>query len=341
MSGKTGIEWTDSTWNPIRGCSRVSEGCRNCYAEGVAARFSHPAKQNYLTEWGDYEGGRAEGPYHGLIAKTGQWNGQIKVIDHLMNWPLRKKKPMRIFVNSMSDLFHENVPDKVIDRIFAVMALAPHHTFQVLTKRPARMRAYFENPGYRSEIIGIEAEDISGIDRYDENLHQRWLLPFPNVWLGVSVEDQATANERIPLLLDTPAAVRWVSADPLLGPVVLNRYLFVGAEGGIDFAYTPRQLLHWIVCGGESGRNARPMHPEWARSLRDQCEAAGVKFLFKQWGEWVPDGQQSSHDIPAIASSQPRAISFHRFDENTSGSKVGKKAAGRLLDGVLHDAYPD
>lgn len=314
MSGKTGIEWTDSTWNPIRGCSRVSEGCRNCYAEGVAARFSHPAKQGYITEWGEAQGFRNEGPYHGLIAKSGQWNGQIKIADHLMDWPLRKRKPQRIFVNSMSDLFHENVPDDVIDRIFAVMLAAHWYTFQVLTKRPQRMKEYV-----------------------NERFHD---LP-PHIWMGVSVEDQATANERIPLLLDTPAAVRWVSAEPLLGPVVLNRYLFVGAEGGIDFAHTPRQLLHWIVCGGESGRNARPMHPEWARSLRDQCEAAGVPFLFKQWGEWLPDGQQSSHDIPAIASSQPRAIPFHRFDENTSGSKVGKKAAGRLLDGVLHDAYPD
>ena len=308
MADKTGIEWTDSTWNPIRGCSRVSEGCRNCYAEGVAVRFSKPGM-----------------PYEGLIATGGQWNGTIKLVPDLLDWPLRKRKPMRIFVNSMSDLFHESVPDTFIDKVFAVMAIAQWHTFQVLTKRPDRMVAYFADMKKSSDrgfnvcsYFGATDEQVDRIARIPSGL--------PNVWLGVSVEDQATADERIPLLLQTPAAVRWISAEPLLGPVDLGKHLFVGAEGGIDFSYTPRNLLHWVVVGGESGRHARPMQREWARSLRDQCEAASVPFLFKQWGEWAPNWLNDDNGIETPGSMWM--------------DRMGKKMAGRMLDGKLHDEYP-
>ena len=227
MSSKTGIEWTDATWNPIRGCSRVSEGCRNCYAETVANRFCGPGK-----------------PYEGVVQigadgkGNGKWNGQIKFVEkHLLD-PLRWKKPQRIFVNSMSDLFHENVTDEMRDRIFAVMALCPQHTFQVLTKRPERMLAYLsddeaplrwdDSPGdwnlsKAEDGLVYSAMERRDTARMDKRGYVRLDNPLPNVQLGVSVENQKAADERIPLLLQTPAAVRFISAEPLLGPINLNR----------------------------------------------------------------------------------------------------------------------
>ena len=238
-----GIAWTEETWNPIRGCSRVSEGCRHCYAETVANRFKGPGQ-----------------PYEGLIAPGGQWNGNITVAHNLIDQPLRWKKPRRIFVNSMSDLFHENVDDYIIRRVFDVMAQCPQHTFQILTKRPERMQQLLS----MWERIGITGDHFKG-------------KPLPNVWLGVSVEDQTTADERIPLLLETPAAVRWISAEPLLGPIKLT---WEDRADGMIVDKFP--LLDWVVVGGESGQGARPMHPQWARDLRDQCQAAGVPFFMKQ-----------------------------------------------------------
>lgn len=306
MGDKTGIEWTDATWNPIRGCSRVSEGCRNCYAETVANRF------------------KGEGqPYAGLIAKGGQWNGSIKFVPEMLDQPLRWRKPRRIFVNSMSDLFHENVPDEVIDKVFAVMALARQHTFQILTKRPERMRDYMNSDALierNSVVIGARNS----------------MILWPHVWLGVSVEDQKALDERLPLLLDTPAAVRWISAEPLLGPVDLSCWPIYGPDR--------EQMLNWVVVGGESGPHARPMHPEWARSLRDQCAAAGVPFLFKQWGEWAPTANAYETDPWRDLLPDGTDYTYQRIDEFETAvrvRRVGKKAAGRLLDGVQHDGYPE
>lgn len=317
MADKTGIEWTDATWNPIRGCSRVSEGCRNCYAEGVAKRFSGPGL-----------------PYEGLIAKGGQWNGEIKLVPEQLNQPLRWSKPRRIFVNSMSDLFHENVPYTYIDKVFAVMAMAHWHTFQVLTKRPDRMVAYFADIK-KSPERGFNVCSYFSAD--DEQIDRIACIPrgLPNVWLGVSVEDQATADERIPLLLQTPAAVRWISAEPLLGPVDLTRLNYAAHAYEIDAlnaenndgTYYEHTSLDWVVVGGESGRSARPMLREWARSLRDQCQAAGVPFLFKQWGEWAPNWYNDDNGMEI-----PGSIWMDR---------MGKKMAGRTLDGILHDEYPE
>ena len=335
MGDKTGIEWTDATWNPIRGCSRVSEGCRNCYAEKVAARFSGEGQ-----------------PYEGLMAKSGRWNGQIKFVEHLLDQPLRWKKPRRIFVNSMSDLFHENIPFDFIDRVFAVMAMCPQHTFQILTKRPERMLEYFNNTGgvSRRDWVLIAVSRVTRKSRVDSF---QW--PLHNVWLGVSVEDQKTADERIPLLLQTSAAVRWISAEPLLGEIDLRK---LNADG---FAYDLDELngesneetfyenisLDWVVVGGESGKSARPMHPDWARKLRAQCVESNVPFLFKQWGQWkeinlsesvgekewyiinkngvidIPDDRTPSEDIGEVAMIE-----------------VGKKKAGRTLDGRTWDEYP-
>lgn len=361
MSDKTSIEWTDATWNPLRGCSRVSEGCRNCYAEGVAKRFSGLGL-----------------PYEGLIAKGGQWNGQIKLVPELLDQPWRWTRGRRIFVNSMSDLFHEHVPFEYVAAIFWLMSVTDRHTYQILTKRPARMLEFvrwLEDQIDYEELFDIEdvlykvahdnpvvaALPWEGTTKrrggYD-NCGPAW--PFHNVWLGVSVEDQKTADERIPLLLQMPAAVRWISAEPLLGPIDLKAISFTAAPGffgdALDWHHLPHCYekegrkwpgLNWVVVGGESGREARPMHPDWARSLRDQCAAAGVAFLFKQWGEWAPA-------LPGIRTEEgiwmhPNGDTFgpvegERFVPAPLSSHlycIGKRIAGRMLDGVLHDGYPE
>ena len=346
MGQKTGIEWTESPWTPIRGCSRVSEGCRNCYAETVANRFKGPGE-----------------PYEGLIAKGGQWNGEVKLIQHKLQEPLRWKKPRRIFVNSMSDLFHENVPDSFIDQVFAVMAMTTRHTYQILTKRPERMRDYITNLteaakdeqfAVDNELLGlpdrISNYAIDHINKGADNCGPLW--PLHNVWLGVSVEDQPTADERIPQLLETPAAVRWISAEPLLGPIILDDFLFRGdhslretdplaaamlAEAVADGHGWIRPAIDWVVVGGESGPGARPMHPYWARYLRDRCQAAEVPFLFKQWGEFAPspDG--------GLPDDLPESAGYYFEDPHPPGKtwRFGKKRAGRMLDGEVWDQYPE
>ncbi|MCZ0926504.1 phage Gp37/Gp68 family protein [Halomonas janggokensis] len=342
MSNKTGIEWTDATWNPIRGCSRVSDGCRNCYAESVANRFS-----------GDGQ------PYEGLIAKGGQWNGQIMLVDHKIDEPCRMTRPRMIFVNSMSDLFHPNISFEVVAGIFGIMAAASWHTFQVLTKRPERMREFFQwiddhplrsmfdcqklqeqHPGsdWRPFFLADMASKIlpSGGEGLKVELKPEW--PLQNVWLGISVEDQATANERIPLLLQVPAEVRWLSCEPLLGPIGIDTLLGKMPEDDDGAPYPGN--IGWVVVGGESGSNARPMHPEWATSLRNQCADAGVPFLFKQWGEWLPVGK-NPHDLDtAIIQRGQTNTRCYAWGDGEAAIRVGKKATGRLLEGKLHDAYP-
>ena len=336
MGDKTGIEWTDATWNPIRGCSRVSEGCRNCYAEGVAKSFSGQGM-----------------PYEGLIAKGGQWNGKVRVVDSVFDQPLRWVKPRRIFVNSMSDLFHEAVSFDVIAMIFSIMSVTTRHTYQILTKRPERMLAFFEwacdGLDYPFKIADAWPPGLAwkpaghGRGGYD-NCGPNW--PFENVWLGVSVEDQATADARIPLLLEAPAAVRWISTEPLLGAISFEG-MWVEFEN-IAIHQNMLEALDWVVVGGESGPRARPMHPDWPRTLRDQCEAAGVPFLFKQWGEWAPRGPavMGYPSVEGVLRIRLTDLGENGSDLGAEGDnhawmqRIGKKAAGRLLDGVLHDAYP-
>lgn len=266
MGDKTGIAWTDATWNPIRGCTPVSEGCRYCYAASVAARFSGPGM-----------------PYEGLAERTPKgprWTGEVRLIEDHLDDPLHWRKPRRVFVNSMSDLFHPALWLQVIARIFAVMAAAPQHTFQVLTKRPERMAQLLNDSGFLSAV-----EEFAVIR----------LWPLPNVWLGTSVENQEAAGERIPHLLRTPAAVRFLSCEPLLGPIDLEGRLDTdhecpegGPVCGQCFAGAPAARIHWVIVGGESGPNHRPFDPAWARSLRDQCREAGVAFFFKQVGGLRP-----------------------------------------------------
>jgi protein gp37 len=293
------------------------------------------------------------------------WTGKVaRARDKLFLKPLRTRKPTTWFVNSMGDLFHESIPDEWIDRAFAVMALCPQHTFQVLTKRAERMRAYLGGT-HRWRDIAVACLPLVTMstgyapDHFVEDMSLGRFLP--NVWLGVSAERQQEADERIPYLLETPAGVRFVSAEPLLGPIDLNSlcggtldallghdFEAIGdiRDGGILSKTSHPPGLDWVIVGGESGPNARPMHVGWALDLRDQCNAAGVPFFFKQHGEWHPRRNRPGIAEHCIAING--AIS--RGDELKGGpekrprwiaiERVGKKAAGRLLDGREHDDMP-
>ena len=247
MSDRSGIEWTDSTWNPVTGCTKISPGCKHCYAETFAERFrgvqGHPYEQGF----------------------------DLKLWPERLIYPLVWKEPRMIFVNSMSDLFHKDVPDDYIRRVFKVMTEANHHIFQVLTKRSERLLSWTK-AYYRKEKLPL------------------------HIWLGVSVENQDYVK-RIHHLQEAPAQIRFLSIEPLLGPVHLDASKLRG--------------IHWVIVGGESGWGARPMNPDWVRDIRHQCENYKVAFFFKQWG---------AHD--------------------SQGKRVGKKAAGRLLDGKTWNEMP-
>lgn len=305
MADNTKIEWADATVNAVNGCSVISPGCTNCYAMRLAGtRMQHHPSRAGLTQ----------------PSKAGPvWSGEVRLSEPALLQPLAWKRPRRIFWNAHGDLFHDAVPWEWIAKVMAVAFLTPHHTHMILTKRADRMRAWFDTLAEEggaddfSEIIEDIAQSVGRECDYPE-----WTLPLDNVWLGVSVEDQTRADERIPDLLTTPAAVRFISAEPLLGPLDLSH---IGS--GHPFRLWPK--IDWVIAGGESGPGARPMHPDWARSLRDQCAAAGVPFHFKQWGEWVI-ADQSHEPFTGIKDRD-----FFR---------IGKKRAGRLLDGRTHDEFP-
>jgi len=254
----------DATWNPVTGCSKVSAGCKNCYAERVFPRtawdqckcghmHSHePTPNGRLTIFNCIEPGCDCAGFQ-QREFTDVWTHPDRLVQ-----PLHWKKPRRVFVNSMSDLFHEAVPFEFIDKVFAVMALTPHHTYQILTKRPER-------------TLTGDGESC---------------LPLPNVWLGVSVEDQKTADQRIPLLLQTPAAVRFVSYEPAIGAVDFKPWLYTDSAGNpMDHEHRVWGVkLDWVIVGGESGHNARPFNIQWARDVIRQCQAAGVAVFVKQLG---------------------------------------------------------
>ena len=366
MADGSAIEWTDATWNPVVGCSLASPGCTNCYAMTMAARIERMGTAPY---------------YAGLTqaSKAGPvWTGKVATAPrHVLTQPLRWRKPRRIFVNSMSDLFHDSVSDETIDRVFAVMALCPQHTFQVLTKRAARMREWFEErwqptPAQRMEFGGdvvVMPANPHGEDRHDQvysaasdigtaaglldtknDAHWdeagspkalQFAWPLPNVWLGVSAEDQARADERIPELMATPAVKRFVSCEPLLGAINLDSLRESGwhrldALRGLSIhdqtentlaSIKPIGRLDWVIVGGESGgKSSRPMHPGWVRSLRDQCAGAEVPFFFKQWGDYLPLGppERWQADVP----------------DKLEWQYLGKKAAGAELDGKTHREFP-
>lgn len=326
MSGHTKIEWTDRTWNPVTGCAKVSPGCDHCYAETFAERFRGTAGHYFENGF------------------------DVQLRDHKLGEPLRWRKPQRVFVNSMSDLFHDAVPDEYIAKVWAVMAVAPQHTFQVLTKRHGRMRSllgseHFKDLVARAMVLPASHGGVNPDLDTPPDLH--W--PRRNVWLGVSVEDQHWADIRIPALLDTPAAVRFISAEPLLGPVSIY------SNSSLDRV---EAQLDWVIVGGESGHGARPMHPNWVRSLRYQCSEEArspgdsIPFLFKQWGAWVPESM-NLHDASApaaflsadaitrpLVNGKPEGPPMSRGQDITV-RHVGKGRAGRVLDGRTWDEFPD
>jgi protein gp37 len=332
------IEWTGLTWNPIAGCTIVSPGCTNCYAMRQAARI-----ERMLPSLDHYKG----------LTKTSKagpvWTGKVALApDKTLLEPLRRRKPTTYFVNSMSDLFHEDVPDAWIDKIFAVMALCPDHTFQVLTKRSTRVREYFVGKHRYRDVHPLEDRYIAIDEAMNEIAPEHWCkrelqdyyeegLPLPHVWLGVSAERQQEADERIPDLLATPAAVRFVSLEPLLAPINLPRIglnsgchldALIGATVARGSVVEDWPGLDWVIVGGESGRDARPMHPNWARAIRNQCTAAGVAFFFKQWGEYV-----SGSEVEGPGE-------HYSFPDGATVRRTGKKLAGRTLDGREWNEMP-
>lgn len=264
MSDRTEIEWSDATWNPVRGCTKVSPGCKHCYAETFAERW------------------------RGIPGHAYERGFDPRVVPEMLDQPLRWTRPRTVFVNSMSDLFHADFPREYIATVFGVMAATQRHTYQVLTKRDPRefFRWYEGESGAGASAMAALYAAAHVHPDVDVDMVVPW--PLPNVWLGVSVEDRKYGIPRIDQLRETPAAIRFLSVEPLLEDL-----------GEIDL-----RGIHWVIVGGESGAGARPMDAAWVRSLRDQCEAAGVAFFFKQWGG------------------------------------VRKKAAGRVLDGRTHDAMP-
>jgi protein gp37 len=366
MADHSHIEWTDATWNPVTGCSVVSPGCTNCYAMTLAGtRLQHHPSRAGLT----------------TPSKAGPvWTGEVRFNEQWLDLPLRWRRPRMVFVCAHGDLFHESVPDAWIDKVFAIMALAPQHTFQCLTKRSGRMRAYVTQAAGLSRNLGGNAVSImeefesvtSGsvkttypirASRVRDEVINRAHGGLPNVWLGISAERQQEADARIPELLATPAAVRFVSLEPLLGPIDLNSIAvrqFAGEPARIDAlrgwypgnAADGMVCLDWVIVGGESGKAARPMHPDWARSLRDQCTAAQVPFFFKQWGEWAPgecaDGPQTRTEPVAwhwddrwsYGRLSPRVSEETHRDDEPDVYRLGKARAGRLLDGREWSGMP-
>lgn len=407
MSDGTKIEWTDATWNVVNGCSVVSPGCANCYAMKLAGtRLKHHPSRAGLTQY----------------SKAGPvWTGEVRVNWEIIDQPLKWSRPRKIFVCAHGDLFHVSVPTDVIVTILAVCIAGHHlrgHISQILTKRPDRMRLLLNSAEFW-EQVNIEAEmnvmeRVDALNRRSDDARATLreygpANPPPGIWLGTSVEDQKRADDRIPDLLATPASVRFLSCEPLLGPVNLSEvcggHFFQNPLTGHRYHDAPEGVhsasdylgakIDWVIVGGESGKGSRPMHPDWARSLRDQCEAAGVGFFFKQWGEWYPtgsvdcyrhgpqkrerqfpraeglswlkDGRSCLRDfsvseharrIASGAASCSRAVevdqealdAFETSIKLTVGPtnplgyewmyRVGKKAAGRLLDGVQHDGMP-
>jgi protein gp37 len=294
------IEWTDQTWNPIIvPCTKISTGCDNCYAETMAKRLSKIESTKY---------------YEKVVNENG-WCGTPYFVKSQLEKPLKRKKPTKYFVCSMGDLFHESIPYVWFERVMSVISKCPQHTFQILTKRPEIMAWYF-NAFYKS---------------------QPGLLN--NVWLGVTAENQEQANIRIPVLLQIPAKVRFVSVEPMLSAIdltslsqtdILNTNALNGQSYilGETYENVNDLILDWVICGGETGHNARPMHPEWVRSLRDQCKEVDVPFFFKGWGEWWPADPQR------LYRKQPEVIN------NQLVFRTGNKNSGCMIEGEKFKQFP-
>lgn len=355
----TKIEWTDRVWNPTTGCDKVSPGCDHCYALTMAKRLKGMGSVKYQND--------------GNPATSGPGFGFTMHPDAL-DAPLRWQKPAKVFVNSMSDLFHSGATKEFVAQVFAVMALTPQHTYQVLTKRPGVMRSWLSDELFRTAVLdaAFELWRPGCPETYQSSagyLTHPAPWPLPNVWLGTSVEDQKRADLRIPHLLETPAAVRFLSMEPLLGPVDLEFiHHFEPTCGGCSGLLSPAHEpscgvepgkhwgIDWVIVGGESGPGARPMHPAWVRAIRDRCVSAGVPFHFKQWGEWkngsaAPEGLSSRNHVVVNDGRHAPAAQYCSGASDLSSNetlrrsatymaRVGKSNAGRELDGRTWDEFP-
>jgi protein gp37 len=322
----TKIEWAQETINPIVGCTRISPGCAHCYAAPMAWRLAH--NPNLPSDVRD--------AYRAVVKKVNgrvDWTGEVRFIPSVLDRVSRWRKPRRVFVCSMGDLFHEAVTDEMIEAVFAKIEISPRHTFMLLTKRPDRMERFINHPSGKH-------------------------LTRDNVWLLTTVENQAAADERIPHLLNTPAAVRGISIEPMLGPVDLKWHLaeptgnFRTHQGKRQIELKSHNKLHWTIVGGETGPGARPMHPDWVRSVRDQCAAAGVPFFFKSFGDWVErgylgtvginKGEMAVHPDGTVLDRRPTPEeAYNHGTKWKTMVRVGKRQSGRVLDGRTHDEYPD
>lgn len=321
MAQDSAIEWTDNVWNPVTGCTKVSTGCKNCYAETMARRLKAmgvPQYQNVLDD-------------------KGCWNGKVTLVHSALDAPLHWRKPQRIFVNSMSDLFHEDVPDEFIDKVFAVMALCPQHTFQVLTKRPERMAAYLNesNRDTQSEVWECMTNEHGWLSREDcvgiavegcgavvYPIDPAW--PLPNVHLGISAENQETLDERLPHLINTPAALRFLSLEPLLGPIELFK---TKASSLLGRRFS--EVIGWVIVGGESGAGARPCNIEWIRNIVAQCKAAGIPCFVKQ----------DSGPKPGKQGRIPDDLWIKEFPDNDARDALARRV--KKLEACITAALPE
>lgn len=333
MSDDTPIEWTDATWPIVAGCAKKTRGCKNCWAIRTSWRLSHNPNASVREAFAD------------TVHKVGSqlaWTGLVRPLPQRLDWPLKWKQPRKIFVCSQSDLFHPSVPFDFIDEVFAVIALCTHHTFQILTKEPDRMLEYLsasdELQGMTRDALVEGAAQKRYHDRNGED-PAMWLAvhwPLPNVLLGTSVENQECADARRPPMreLANRGWLTWISNEPALGPV----------------DWTGWQFIKWMVSGGESGPKADPSHPDWFRRTRDWCAAHAIDFLFKQYGNWQPGSSPNPKhrhaciDLAGRVAEPCTRENFPPGAESADGwtimANVGKKAAGRTLDGRTHDGFP-
>lgn len=323
----TKINWTDETWNPIIGCSKISIGCDNCYGEKMAHRLANINTTSYYLHV-------VKGSNYGTpMAQTyPKWNGRTHFVESQLEKPGKWKKPRKIFVCSMSDLFHEDNSFDDILRVWDVMCENPRHIFQVLTKRPERMLEFYKWLGARCKNDGLDSVPSSSPDPLD------YISTPDHIWIGVTTENQEMANKRIPVLFEVPAKTRFVSCEPLLGAidfseiragVGLTYHALKGEALSLGEKYYDGPKISQLIVGGESGPKARPMHPYWVRSLRSQCESAGVPFFFKQWGEWHESDLQEN-----------KGWKTHLWPDGKLMYKMGKKKAGELLDGIEYKEFP-
>lgn len=331
MPGTTSISWVarrsgqdrdeGHVWNPVVGCTRVSEACRHCYAEALHD-LRHAA----------FQAGKLQN-----VPQYARPFSEVQLLPDRLTVPLRWRAATTVFVNSMSDLFHPAVPDRFIWQVLATIAATPRHTYLVLTKRPERARDLLRAPG-AIEALEHAVRDLTGKMGWDRA--PTWAWPLDNLWMGTSVEDQRSAQARLPALLATPAASRFLSAEPLLGELDLWPWIAPGPEQAEwNLArYGHSRPLQLVIAGGESGAGARPMHPDWARRLRDDCRAARMRFHFKQWGAWAPedhltDGTPAAEDRWLPSGGDKAPVRMRRCTH-------GRGWPGRQLDGEEHDPLP-